>query len=136
MTLSQVFPHLMKSNLVTLKEALKNPNTASPHYNLNARCAYHSEIPRHDANDCWALKNKVQDLIKAKEIEFDPPKTPNIIIAPMPKHESGISAIDVVSATEDADNNYDMDKWIFPTISGGLRNWDAKDFVPITFIQE
>ena len=73
MTLSQVFQHLLKSNLVTLKEAPKNPNTASPCYNPNARCSYHSDSLGHDTNDCWALKNKVQDLIEAKEIEFDPP---------------------------------------------------------------
>ena len=78
----------------------------------------------------------MQDLIEEKEVEFDPPKTPNVIIAPMPKHGPRVSAIDVVSATEDAGNDYDLDKWIFPTISGGLSNWEAKDFVPITFIQE
>ena len=41
-TLSQVLPHLLRSNLVTLKEAPKNPNTTSPHYHPNAHCAYHS----------------------------------------------------------------------------------------------
>ena len=44
MTLSQDFPHLLKSNLVTWREAPKNPNTASPRYNPNARCAYHSKV--------------------------------------------------------------------------------------------
>ena len=78
----------------------------------------------------------MQDLIEAKEIKFDPPKTPNVITVPMSKHEPGVSAIDVVSATEDADSGCDMDKWMFLTISGGLSNWEAKDFVPITFIQD
>ena len=73
-------------------------------------------------------------MIDAKEIEFGPPETPNVITAPMPKHNSGINVIDIVSATEDADSSYDLDKWIFPTISGGLSNWEAKDFVPNTFI--
>ena len=41
-----------------------------------------------------------------------------------------------INALEDSDSDYDMDKWIFPTISGGLNNWEAKDCVPITFIQE
>ena len=136
MTLSQVLPHLLKSTLVTLKEAPKNPNTESPHYNPNARCAYHSESPGHDKNDCWDLKNKVQDLIEAKEIEFDPPKTPNVITALVPKHEPRISAIDVVSSKEDADRNCDMENWILPTISGGLNNWEAKYFIPIFYIQE
>ena len=94
MTMSQVLPHLLKTNLETLKEAPKNPNTASPRYNPNARCAYHSKSPGHDTNDCWALKNKVKDLIDAKEIKFEPPEMPNVITTPMPRHGQGINAID------------------------------------------
>ena len=41
-----------------------------------------------------------------------------------------------VNAVEDNDGSSDMDEWIFPTISDGLNNWEAKDFVLITFIQE
>ena len=81
MTMSQVLPHLMKINLETLKEASKNPNSASPCYNPNARCSYHSESPGHDTNDYWVLKNKVQDLIDAKEIEFEASEKPNVITA-------------------------------------------------------
>ena len=32
-------------------------------------------------------------MIDSKEIEFDPSETPNVIIAPMPKHDKGINAI-------------------------------------------
>ena len=66
MTLSQVLPHLLRPNLVTLKEAPKNPNTTSLHYHPNACCTYHSESPGHDTNNYWALKNKIQDLIEEK----------------------------------------------------------------------
>ena len=69
-----------------LKDPPQNPNTFAPSYHPNARCAYHSNSPRHDANGCWELKNKIQDMIDAKEIEFDPPKTPNVITAPMPNY--------------------------------------------------
>ena len=94
MTLSQVLPHLLRSNLETLKEAPKTPNTPSPHYHPNSRCAYHSESPGHDTNNCWALKNKIQDLIEAKEIEFDAPEKPNVISAPMPRHGHNTNAIE------------------------------------------
>ena len=94
MTLSQVLPHLLRSNLVTLKESPKNPNTTSPHYHPNARCAYHSESPGHDTNNCWALKNKVQDLLETKEIEFDAPEKANVIFAHMPKHGHNANAIE------------------------------------------
>ena len=59
MTPAQVLPHLLKLNLASPKEALKNPNTASPHYQPNASCAYHSESPGHDTDNWWALKNKI-----------------------------------------------------------------------------
>ena len=36
----------------------------------------------------------MQDLIEAKEIEFDPPETPNVITAPMPKHGKGVNSTD------------------------------------------
>ena len=41
-----------------------------------------------------------------------------------------------INALEDSDSDYKMVKWIFPTISGGLNNWETKDFVPIKFTQE
>ena len=47
----------------------------------------------HDTNNCWALKNKIQDLIDAKEVEFDAPEKPNVISTPMPKHGHNVHAI-------------------------------------------
>ena len=41
-----------------------------------------------------------------------------------------------VNALEDSNSDCDLDKWIFPTINGGLSNWEAKYLVPVTFIQE
>ena len=40
-----------------------------------------------------------------------------------------------VNTVVDDDDSYDPEEWIFPTINGGLTNLEAKDFVPITFIQ-
>ena len=77
---------MLRMNLITLIESHPNPKTSSPNYNPNVRRAYHSGSPGHDTNDCWALKYKIQNMIYAKEIEFDPPDTANVIIAPMPNH--------------------------------------------------
>ena len=73
-------------NLITLIGPHPNPKTSSPNYNPNAMCAYHSGSPGHDTNDCWVLKYKIQNLIDAKEIEFEPLETPNVITAPMQNH--------------------------------------------------
>ena len=72
----------------------------------------------------------MQDLIEAKEIEFDAPKKPNVITAPIPKHDQGVNAIG------DDDEESDIDSWIYPTTNGGLSNWMAKDFVFIYFITQ
>ena len=96
MPLSQALQHLLKADLVTLQDPHPNINTSSPKYNLNMKCAYHSNSPGHD-NTCWALKNKIQDLIDNNVIEFDPPQTPNVITVPMPSHGKGVNAIDDVS---------------------------------------
>ena len=96
MPLSRALQHLLKAELITLWDPPHSPNTSSQKYNPNARCAYHSNSPGNDTNNCWDLKNKIQDMIDNKEIEFDPPETLNVINAPMPKHAKGISAIEDV----------------------------------------
>ncbi|KAI5404731.1 hypothetical protein KIW84_051766 [Lathyrus oleraceus] len=110
MTLAQALQGMLKANLITLRDPPANPKTTSPCYNPNTRCAYHSDSPGHDTNDCWLLKNKIQDMIDAGEIEFDPPETPNVITAPLPNHDKTVNVV------EDADSDCDLDNWIFPTI--------------------
>ena len=39
-----------------------------------------------------------------------------------------------VNALEDSEEDGSLEDWIFPTVGGGLCNWEAKDFVPINFI--
>ena len=41
-----------------------------------------------------------------------------------------------VNAVEEDEDSYDLEDWIFPTVNRGLSNWEAKYFVPITFIQQ
>ena len=93
MSLSQAFQHLLKANLVTLCDPPANPDTSSPKYNPNTKCAYHSSIPRHEADQCWALKNKIQDLIDNNTIDFDLPSMPKVITAPMAKHDKGVNVV-------------------------------------------
>ena len=120
MTLSQILPQLLKTNLVIPKEAPKNPNTTSPKDNPNARCAFHYDSPGHNTDDCWVLKNKVQDLIDAKEIEFGAPEKP--------KQDAGVNAIE-----EDVKES-EFDSWIYPTTDGGPSNWTAKDSMSVSYI--
>ena len=52
MSLAQVLQHMLKAEIITLKAPPRNLNTAAPNYRPNERCAYHSDGPEHDANNC------------------------------------------------------------------------------------
>src|ERR1043165_5519034 len=96
---------MLKAELITLRDPPQNINTSSPRYNPNAKCAYHSNSPGHDTDNCWDLKNKIQDMIEVKQIEFDPPaETPNVINTPMPNHGKSSNAIDEGSYVYDVTN--------------------------------
>ena len=41
-----------------------------------------------------------------------------------------------VNAIEDNAEESEFDSWIYPTTDGGLNNWTAKDFIPITFVTQ
>ena len=70
MPLSQALQHMLKMNLISVINPHPNPKTFSPSYNPDARCAYHSDSPGHDTNDCWALRYKIQSLIDEGMLEF------------------------------------------------------------------
>ena len=70
MPLAQALHHMLEAKLVTLREPPQKPNTFAPNYKYNERCTYHSNSQRNDTNHCWALKNKIQDLIDKGVLEF------------------------------------------------------------------
>ena len=41
-----------------------------------------------------------------------------------------------INVVEDSEEGCNLEDWIFPTVNGGLDNWKARDFVPITFIPQ
>ena len=86
MSLDQALQQMLEAGLITLRAPLRNPNTSAPNYHPNDRCAYHFDSPGHTTDNCWPLKNKIQDMIDAGEIQFEVPETPNIITAPLPNH--------------------------------------------------
>ena len=69
---SLILKRLLEVNLITLKDPPGNPNTSALGYRPDAFCVYHSHSPGHDTDDCWALKNKIQDLIDEGVLEFMP----------------------------------------------------------------
>ena len=99
MPYSVLLPKLIDMNLVTLRTLAPpiDPNNFPRGYDVNARCAFHSNAPGHTTDNCKALQLKVQDLRDAQAINFAP--VPNVIQNPMPAHGGqGINVVEVVEA--------------------------------------
>ena len=58
----------------------------------------------------------MQDLIDAKEVQFEAPEKPNVVTAPMPNH--GVNAI----REDDKVDEAEFDSWIYPTADNGPSN--------------
>ena len=69
-SLPQALQQLLRLNLVTLRDPPKNPNRTPSRYNPDAHCDYHSDSPGHVTEDCWTLKNQIQDLIDEGAVKF------------------------------------------------------------------
>ena len=41
-----------------------------------------------------------------------------------------------INAIEDSEEDCDIDSWIYLTTNGGPSNWMARDFIPISFVQQ
>ncbi|XP_058733378.1 uncharacterized protein LOC131604988 [Vicia villosa] len=113
MTYSQLLQHMLKIGKITLRDAPNAPDTQSPNYNANTRCAFHSGVAGHDTERCIALKTKVQDLLDQNVIQFTP--TPNNVNNTMSTHGGGAG----VNAIEDEGISVvsDVGRLTFPLMS-------------------
>ena len=55
-------------------------------YNENVHCDYHSSNRGHSTKNCIALKQKVQDLIKKRELTFEDEDISNVNENPLSNH--------------------------------------------------
>ena len=69
---SLILECLLEVNLTALRDPIRKPNTSAPSYHPDAFYVYHSYSPGHDTDDCWALKNNIQDLIDIGLLRFMP----------------------------------------------------------------
>ena len=54
-----------------------------PSFDPSKKCEHHFRAKGHTLEECYHLKDRIQDLIDNKLIQFDNATTPNIIINPL-----------------------------------------------------
>ncbi|KAJ1378139.1 G-patch domain [Sesbania bispinosa] len=93
MSYTELLPHLIRSSLIVPcpMKPLEPPYPRG--YDPNAKFDYHAGAVGHSTENCKVLKNKVQNLLDAKWLNFKE-DSPNVGNNPLPGHESsGVNAI-------------------------------------------
>ncbi|PKI61510.1 hypothetical protein CRG98_018094 [Punica granatum] len=57
--------------------------------NQNMHCEFHQGAPGHTLDTCWRLRDRIQEMIDARQISFNEVKQPNVHVNPLPDHGSG-----------------------------------------------
>ncbi|KAJ8574037.1 hypothetical protein K7X08_010548 [Anisodus acutangulus] len=63
------------------------PNPVPKWHDKTKHCAYHSGIPGHDTENCYALRDKIEALIKEGVIQLKGPSS-NVNDNPLPDHDN------------------------------------------------
>lgn len=85
--MAEVLNRLMASGHLTPIPAKPLSYPLPPAHRPDAKCAYHSGQAGHDTEQCWTLRNKVQDLIDSRSIKLEETAAPNVTTNPLPNHQ-------------------------------------------------
>ena len=60
-----------------------------PGFEPSNKCEHHYGAEGHSLEECFELRDRVQDLMDNKLIQFDNSAAPNMITNPLPPHQEG-----------------------------------------------
>ncbi|PKI67580.1 hypothetical protein CRG98_012003 [Punica granatum] len=86
---SHIFRQLLAGNKIII-EAL-GPNFDPAVQNQNLCCEFHQCAPDHTLDNCWTLRNRIQEMIDTRQISFNEVNPPNVRSNPLPDHVSEVA---------------------------------------------
>ncbi|PKI70961.1 hypothetical protein CRG98_008635, partial [Punica granatum] len=92
-----------------LRDLLSRLNVLQPLELNRAMLLHHvsASAPGHTLDNCWTLRNKIQEMIDTRQISFNEVKPSNVRANPLPDHGSGsgpsINMISIAAIGEDED---------------------------------
>ncbi|OIS97904.1 hypothetical protein A4A49_52056 [Nicotiana attenuata] len=84
--LAQLLERLRRAGLIHPIEG-RVPEHPSKYFDATKRCVYYSNVPGHDTEDCFKLKNEIETLIKRGAIQCTL-TPPNVNRNPLPNHQN------------------------------------------------
>ncbi|PKI35369.1 hypothetical protein CRG98_044246 [Punica granatum] len=68
---------------------LRSPTyTSNSSQDQSRRCEYHQGAPGHTTDNCWKLRERIQQMIDDEQLTFNAVKPPNVQSNPLPDHGS------------------------------------------------
>ena len=89
MPMADLYAYLLERKLVTLIFSKPREGSPSPGFDLSKKREHHFGAERHILEECYHLRDCVQDFIDNKLIQFDNAVASNIITNPLPPHQEG-----------------------------------------------
>ncbi|OWM76993.1 hypothetical protein CDL15_Pgr011718 [Punica granatum] len=97
---SHIYRQLLAGNKIKQEAPGANFNPANQ--DQSRRCEFHMGAPGHTLDNCWRLREKIQELIDAKAISFNAVRPPNVQANPLPNHASGSGpTINIISVCKE-----------------------------------
>ncbi|KAL0010912.1 hypothetical protein SO802_006020 [Lithocarpus litseifolius] len=92
-----LYAYLLERKLVTPLFAKPREGPLPPGFDSSKKCEHHFGAKWNTLEECYQLRDCVQDLIDNKSIQFDNAAAPNIITNPLLPHQEGnVNAIIIV----------------------------------------
>ena len=94
MPMADLYTYLLERKLVTSMFSRPRKGPLSPCFDPSKKCEHYFGVEGHTLEECYHLRDRVQDLIDNKLIQFDNAVASNIITNPLcPYQEGNVSAI-------------------------------------------
>ncbi|KAI5430288.1 hypothetical protein KIW84_034753 [Lathyrus oleraceus] len=90
MSYAELYPSLIERKLITPRDPPAVPANPQWWYKPDQYCVYHSGAPGHNVDNCFQLKNKVQDLMRCGILCFED-VGPNVKKNPLPEHGKSVN---------------------------------------------
>ena len=89
MPMVEHYAYLLQKKLMTPVFARPRDGLPLPSFDPSKKCEHHFGEEGHPLEECTQLKNRVQDLINNKLIQFNNAAGTNVITNPLPPHQEG-----------------------------------------------
>ena len=118
MPIVDLYTYLLERKLETSMFSRPRESPPSPGFDPSKKCEHHFGAKGHTMEECYHLRDRVQDLIDNKLIQFDNAVALNIITNPLPPYQEG--NVNAIITVEERVPNFSSPSFLWKAILRAL----------------